>query len=110
MSTGSPATFWTASVVGWLASFAANRAEQVRPSKKLMEHVANVIKGKARVFLLDEQLVVYEKVLACGSARVGRSENGGGDREGRTRNWKVSELAINLMSGLAQPAGTMRST
>jgi len=61
-----------------------------RPSKKLMEHVANVIKGKREYVLLDEQLVVYEKVLAA-LARAGRSKNGGGDREGRSRNWKVGD-------------------
>lgn len=38
---------------------------KLRPSKKLMEHVASVIKGKREYVLLDEQLVVYNKVLAC---------------------------------------------
>jgi hypothetical protein len=36
-----------------------------RPSKQLMEHVAAVIAGKPEYVLLDEQLVVFEKVLAC---------------------------------------------
>jgi len=35
-----------------------------RPSKKLMEHVANVIDGLPEYVLLDEQLVVYDKILA----------------------------------------------
>jgi hypothetical protein len=35
-----------------------------RPSKKLMDHVGNLIKGKPEYVLLDEQLVVYETVLA----------------------------------------------
>ena len=30
-----------------------------------MEHVGNVIKGKPEYILLDEQLVVYDKVCAC---------------------------------------------
>ncbi|HUW64235.1 MAG TPA: DUF2075 domain-containing protein [Spirochaetia bacterium] len=44
-----------------------NRIEkgEYRPSKKLMEHIGNTIKGKSEYILLDEQLVVYDKVLAC---------------------------------------------
>jgi hypothetical protein len=34
-----------------------------RPSKKLMDHVADVIQNKPEYVLLDEQLVVYDKVL-----------------------------------------------
>ena len=34
-----------------------------RPSKKLMSHVSEVIKGKREYVLLDEQLVVYDAVL-----------------------------------------------
>jgi DUF2075 family protein len=36
-----------------------------RPSKKLMEHVSNIIRGTKEYVLLDEQYVVYNKVLAC---------------------------------------------
>jgi hypothetical protein len=36
-----------------------------RPSKKLMDHVGNLIKGKPEYVLLDEQQVVYDKVLSC---------------------------------------------
>jgi len=44
-----------------------NRIEngKYRPSKKLMEHIGNTIKGKSEYILLDDQLVVYDKVLAC---------------------------------------------
>jgi DUF2075 family protein len=35
-----------------------------RPSKKLMEHVGNVIAGLPEYVLLDEQLVVYDKIVA----------------------------------------------
>ncbi len=38
---------------------------KLRPSKKLMDHVAAVIRGKREYILLDEQLVVYNRVLAC---------------------------------------------
>jgi len=34
-----------------------------RPSKKLMDHVGNLIKGKSEYVLLDEQQVVYDKVF-----------------------------------------------
>ena len=39
-----------------------------RPSKSLMEHVGGMIRGKPVYVLLDEQLVVFEKVLACARA------------------------------------------
>lgn len=71
-----------------------------RPSKKLLEHVAGVIKGKREYVLLDEQLVVYDKVLAC-------AEKGFGDRrtvvlivKGGPGTGK-SVIAINLMADLA---------
>lgn len=35
-----------------------------RPSRKLMEHVGNVINGESRYVLLDEQIVAYDKVRA----------------------------------------------
>ena len=34
-----------------------------RPSKKLMDHVGNVIRGKSEYILLDEQQIVYDKVF-----------------------------------------------
>jgi uncharacterized protein len=34
-----------------------------KPSKKLMEHVSGVIRNNSEYILLDEQLVVYDKVL-----------------------------------------------
>lgn len=41
-----------------------NRVEEsrYRPSRKLMEHVGQVINGKSRYVLLDEQVVAYDKV------------------------------------------------
>lgn len=43
-----------------------NRVEQsrFRPSKKLMDHVGNVIKGLSEYVLLDEQKIVYDKIMA----------------------------------------------
>lgn len=71
-----------------------------RPSKQLMEHVAGMIHGNPEYTLLDEQLVVYDKVLS--SAREGFS-NGkktviivkGGPGTGK------SVIAINLMADLS---------
>lgn len=70
-----------------------------RPSKKLMDHVASVIEGNPAYILLDEQLVVFEKVLAC--ARAGFDDRRkavilirGGPGTGK------SVLAINLMAAL----------
>ncbi len=70
-----------------------------RPSKKLMEHVANVIDGVPEYILLDEQLVVYEKVLSL--ARKGFHDRRktiliiqGGPGTGK------SVIAINLMADL----------
>lgn len=70
-----------------------------RPSKKLMEHVSNIIKGKPEFILLDEQLVVYDKVISC--AKKGFHDKRktaivikGGPGTGK------SVIAINLMSDL----------
>ncbi len=71
-----------------------------RPSKKLMEHVGQVIGGEPRYVLLDEQLVVFEKVLA--TVRAGFHDRRkavlivkGGPGTGK------SVIAINLMSRLS---------
>lgn len=70
-----------------------------RPSKKLMDHVGHVIKGNSEYVLLDEQLVVYDKVLA----RARRGFHGrkatallvrGGPGTGK------SVIALNLMADL----------
>ena len=70
-----------------------------RPSKNLMEHVGGMIRGKPEYVLLDEQLVVFEKVLAC--ARAGFDDRRktvllvkGGPGTGK------SVIAINVMSTL----------
>lgn len=72
-----------------------------RPSKKLMDHVASIIKGKPEYVLLDEQLVVYDRVFA--SARAGFHDRKktvlivrGGPGTGK------SVIAINLMADLLQ--------
>ena len=70
-----------------------------RPSKKLMEHVGTVIKGKPEYILLDEQLVVYDKVHAVAKQGFHDSRKTviivkGGPGTGK------SVIAINLMADL----------
>lgn len=78
-----------------------NRVEQsrYRPNKKLMEHVATMIRSRSEFILLDEQLVIYEKVLMA--ARKGFQDKQknviivkGGPGTGK------SVIAINLMADL----------
>ena len=70
-----------------------------RASKKLMDHVGNVIKGKSEYILLDEQLVVYDKVLSCAKEGFQDKQKAvivirGGPGTGK------SVIAINLMADL----------
>lgn len=70
-----------------------------RPSKKLMDHVGNVIKGKSEYILLDEQLIVYDRVFRTAQAGFhDRQKNvvliKGGPGTGK------SVIAINLMADL----------
>ncbi len=70
-----------------------------RPSKKLMEHVAGVIKGSPQFVLLDEQLVVYDKVMALAGAGFDSRTKSvlivkGGPGTGK------SVIALNLMADL----------
>jgi DUF2075 family protein len=78
-----------------------NRIEdgKYRPSKKLMDHVANVIKGKPEYILLDEQLVAYDRVMASAQKGIGDRRKTviiikGGPGTGK------SVIAINLMADL----------
>ena len=70
-----------------------------RPSKKLMEHVGNTIKGNSQYVLLDEQLIVYDNVF--GLVRAGFHDKQksivivkGGPGTGK------SVIALNLMADL----------
>jgi DUF2075 family protein len=70
-----------------------------RPSKKLMSHVAGVIKGKSEYVLLDEQLVVFDRVLTSAKQALGNKKKSiviikGGPGTGK------SVIAINLMAEL----------
>ena len=72
-----------------------------RPSRKLMEHVAETIKSHGPWVLLDEQLVVYEQILATiNNVAFGHKKQivlvKGGPGTGK------SVLAINLLARLSQ--------
>ena len=71
----------------------------VRPSKKLMDHVAQMIRGQKEYVLLDEQMVVYQRVLAAASTTSDARKRTvvlvkGGPGTGK------SVIAINLMADL----------
>lgn len=70
-----------------------------RPSKKLMDHVGKIIKNNSEFTLLDEQLVVYDKVMACTKKGFHNKRKTvliikGGPGTGK------SLIAINLMADL----------
>ena len=70
-----------------------------RPSRKLMDHVGNVIKGESSYTLLDEQLVVYDKVFSFAKEGFHDKQKAtliikGGPGTGK------SVIAINLMADL----------
>ena len=70
-----------------------------RPSKKLMDHVGYVIKGKSEYILLDDQLVAYDKVYTCAKVGFHDKEKSvviikGGPGTGK------SVIAISLMADL----------
>lgn len=70
-----------------------------KPDKKLMNHVSDVIKGLPQYVLIDEQQIVYDKVLSITESACTSSEKKvviikGGPGTGK------SVIAINLMSDL----------
>lgn len=70
-----------------------------RPSKKLMQHVSGVIKGKSEYILLDEQQIIYDKVFASARKSFHDKQKSiiivkGGPGTGK------SVIAINLMADL----------
>lgn len=80
----------------------ATKVEQskYRPSKKLLDHVAKLIKGKPEYVLLDEQLVVYDKVVEAAIEGVKGKRKAaiivrGGPGTGK------SVIAMNLLGDLS---------
>ena len=70
-----------------------------RPSKKLMDHVASMIRGTPEYVLLDDQLIVYDRVLSLVKGGFDGAKKTvlivrGGPGTGK------SVIAINLMADL----------
>jgi DUF2075 family protein len=71
-----------------------------RPSKKLLDHVGNIVKNKKEYVLLDEQLIVYDKVLSIASLGFHKRRKNiivikGGPGTGK------SVIAVNLLADLS---------
>jgi DUF2075 family protein len=76
-------------------------SSEYAPSKKLLEHVATLIRGNPIYTLLDEQLVVFDKVLAIARSGLDSGKKSvilvkGGPGTGK------SVIAINLMASLLE--------
>ena len=76
-------------------------SSEYAPSKKLLEHVATLIRGNPIYTLLDEQLVVFDKVLAIARSGLDSGKKAvilvkGGPGTGK------SVIAINLMASLLE--------
>ena len=71
-----------------------------RPSKKLLDHIGKLIKGKPEYILLDEQLVVYDQVMEAATKGVKAKKKvaiivRGGPGTGK------SVIAMNLLGDLS---------
>lgn len=71
----------------------------LRPSKKLMEHVGGVIRGNPQYVLLDEQLVVYDKIRTLLKKGLHRAQKHAVIVKGGPGTGK-SVIAINVMADL----------
>src|SRR5271167_4033840 len=96
-------TFLDERIRGGDGGSVAAKVEQskYRPSKKLLDHVARLIKGKPEYVLLDEQLVVYDKVVEAAKRGVkGKKKTAiivkGGPGTGK------SVIAMNLLGDLSE--------
>jgi DUF2075 family protein len=72
-----------------------------RPSKKLLDHVAKLIKGKPEYVLLDEQLVVYDKVVEAAKKGVKGKKKAAIIVKGGPGTGK-SVIAMNLLGDLSE--------
>jgi hypothetical protein len=79
---------------------AAVEQSKYRPSKKLLDYIAKLIMGKPEYVLLDEQLVVYDKVMEAATEGVKGKKKAaiivrGGPGTGK------SVIAMNLLGDLS---------
>lgn len=72
-----------------------------RPSKKLMDTVANTIKSMSEYFLLEEQQVVYDKVFECIKFGVSHHKKNVLIIEGGPGTGK-SVICLNLLADLSR--------
>ena len=84
---------------GHLASLVEK--SKYRPNKKLLDHVSAVVKGKPQYVLLDEQLVVYDQVIAAATSALKARKKSviivrGGPGTGK------SVVAMNLLGDLSE--------
>jgi DUF2075 family protein len=70
------------------------------PSKKLLDHVAKLIKGKHEYVLLDEQLIVYDKVMDAAREGVSGKKKVAIIVQGGPGTGK-SVIAMNLLGDLS---------
>src|SRR5258708_4822016 len=68
-----------------------------RPSRKLMDYVAETIAGRGPWVLLDEQFVVFEKISAAVAAGINKGKRHAVIVRGGARN-RQSVLAIKLLA------------
>jgi hypothetical protein len=71
-----------------------------RPSRKLMDHVGQMIKGNSEYVLLDEQLVVYDQIVSLTKQSFHDKQKTVVIVEGGPGTGK-SVIAINLMADLS---------
>ena len=70
-----------------------------KPSKKLMEHIAGVIGGEQQYVLLDEQRIVYDKIIGLVEKGFHKTDKYAVIVQGGPGTGK-SVIAINLMADL----------
>jgi len=80
---------------------AAVLESKYRPSKKLLDHTAAMVRGQTEFVLLDEQLVVFNSVMTAARESFHKTKKGvmlvkGGPGTGK------SVIALNLMGELAK--------
>lgn len=86
---------------GGIELFGRFRESKIRPSRKLLEHTAAVVKGEPIFNLIDDQLAAYYAIMACARKAVKEKTKSvvlikGGPGTGK------SVIALNVLAALAQ--------
>jgi DUF2075 family protein len=74
---------------------------EARPSKKLLEHVGQMLEGKAEYVLLDDQLIAYDRVITEARKALKRGATSTVLIEGGPGTGK-SVVALNLLAQLSK--------